>query len=130
MADSANEQTRGYSEGDNSLDHRLAPTALPACHPGLVGPLPALAVVVTVAESLVDCLLSGACAVTTQPQNRSNPSTTVHVGRATGQICVARNVVSTLALPHSQLRSTRPHFWDDARESVRRCAREHLGRSR
>ena len=31
----------------------------PPCNPGLVGPLPALAIVVTLAEALVDCLLSG-----------------------------------------------------------------------
>lgn len=33
----------------------------PSCHPGLVGPLPTLAVVVTLAEAVVDCLLDGKC---------------------------------------------------------------------
>ncbi len=35
------------------------PPAPPACHPGVVSPLTALGVVVTLAEALVDCLLSG-----------------------------------------------------------------------
>lgn len=30
----------------------------PPCHPGMVGPLPALSIVVTVAEAMVDCLLN------------------------------------------------------------------------
>lgn len=37
----------------------------PQCHPGLVGPLPALAIVVTVAEAMVDCLLNSELTVTT-----------------------------------------------------------------
>lgn len=51
-------QMPSYLERGEDINLPSPPAPL-ACHPGVVGPLPALAVVVTLAESLVDCLLSG-----------------------------------------------------------------------
>ena len=44
-------------EDDVLQSHVPAP---PTCHPGVVGPLASLGVVVTLAEALVECLVSGA----------------------------------------------------------------------
>lgn len=52
------QQAPSHLEADDDATQPPAP-APPPCHPGVVSPLAALGVVVTLAEALVDCLLSG-----------------------------------------------------------------------
>lgn len=52
------QDTPGHQEADNDVSPPLVPPP-PSCNPQSVSPLAALGVVVTLAEALVDCLLSG-----------------------------------------------------------------------
>ncbi|CAM9888917.1 unnamed protein product [Ectocarpus sp. 4 AP-2014] len=58
MVTPSNQQTPDQQEADDDIIQPPAP-APPACHPGVVSPLTTLGVVVTIAEALADCLLTG-----------------------------------------------------------------------
>ncbi|CAM9282774.1 unnamed protein product [Ectocarpus fasciculatus] len=58
MVAPSNHQTPDQQEADDDVIPPPAP-APPACHPGVVSPLTNLGVVVTLAEALADCLLTG-----------------------------------------------------------------------
>ncbi|CBN77360.1 expressed unknown protein [Ectocarpus siliculosus] len=58
MVTPSNQQTPDQQEADDDVIEPPAP-APPACHPGVVSPLTTLGVVVTLAEALADCLLTG-----------------------------------------------------------------------